>query len=81
MPNNNVEIKAIFEKDAAHTTEHTVTVTSGGNGTASPLLKAVAGAEITLSATPDKSYHLKEWQVNLRQDLQSPTSSPCRTAM
>ena len=45
-------------------TEHTVTVTSGGNGTASASpAKAVAGAEITLSATPDKGYHLKEWQV------------------
>ena len=45
-------------------TEHTVTVTSGGNGTASASpSKAVAGAEITLSATPDKGYHLKEWQV------------------
>ena len=42
----------------------TVTVTSGGNGTASASpSKAVAGAEITLSATPDKGYHLKEWQV------------------
>ena len=45
-------------------TEFTVTVTSGGNGTASASpAKAVAGAEITLSATPDKGYHLKEWQV------------------
>ena len=44
--------------------EYTVTVTSGGNGTASASpSKAVAGAEITLSATPDKGYHLKEWQV------------------
>ncbi|MDB7885612.1 InlB B-repeat-containing protein, partial [Flavonifractor plautii] len=65
MPNNNVEIEAIFEKDAPPTpTEYTVTVTSGGNGTASASpAKAVAGAEITLSATPDKGYHLKEWQV------------------
>ena len=62
MPNNNVEVKAIFEEDTP--TEHTVTVTSGGNGTASASpSKAVAGAEITLSATPDKGYHLKEWQV------------------
>ena len=44
--------------------EFTITVTSGGNGTASASpAKAVAGAEITLSATPDKGYHLKEWQV------------------
>ena len=65
MPNNNVEVKAIFEEDTPPApTEHTVTVTSGGNGTASASpSKAVAGAEITLSATPDKGYHLKEWQV------------------
>ena len=62
MPNDNVEVRAIFEKDAP--TEYTIIVTSGGNGTASASpAKAVAGAEITLSATPDKGYHLKEWQV------------------
>ena len=65
MPDSNVEVKAIFEEDAPPApTEHTVTVTSSGNGTASAFpVKAVAGAEITLSATPDKGYHLKEWQV------------------
>ena len=65
MPDSDVEVKAIFEEDAPPTpTEYTVTVTSGGNGTASASpSKAVAGAEITLSATPDKGYHLKEWQV------------------
>ena len=65
MPDNNVEVKAIFEEDTPPApTEHTVTVTSSGNGTASASpAKAVAGAEITLSATPDKGYHLKEWQV------------------
>ena len=62
MPSANVEVRAIFEKDAP--TEYTIIVTSGGNGTASASpAKAVAGAEITLSATPDKGYHLKEWQV------------------
>ena len=65
MPDSNVEVKAIFEEDAPPApTEYTVTVTSGGNGTASASpAKAVAGAEITLTATPDKGYHLKEWQV------------------
>ena len=65
MPDSNVEVKAIFEEDAPPApTENTVTVTSSGNGTASASpSKAVAGAEITLSATPDKGYHLKEWQV------------------
>ena len=41
-----------------------VTVTSGGNGTASAShVKAVAGTEITLTATPKEGYHFKEWQV------------------
>ena len=42
----------------------TVTVTSGGNGTASAShVKAVAGTEITLTAKPNTGYHFKEWQV------------------
>ena len=44
--------------------EHTVTVTNDGNGTASAShAKAVAGTEITLTATPNTGYHFKEWQV------------------
>ena len=62
MPNDNVGVRAIFEKDAP--TEYTITVTSGGNGTASAShAKAVVDTEITLTATPDKGYHFKEWEV------------------
>ena len=44
--------------------EYTLTVTSGGNGTASTShAKAVAGTEITLTATPNTGYHFKEWEV------------------
>ncbi|MFQ7471369.1 MAG: InlB B-repeat-containing protein [[Ruminococcus] lactaris] len=44
--------------------EYTITVTSGGNGTASTShAKAVAGTEITLTATPNTGYHFKEWEV------------------
>ena len=44
--------------------EYTITVTSGGNGTASTShAKAVAGMEITLTATPNTGYHFKEWEV------------------
>ena len=65
MPDGNVEVKAIFEKDAPPApTEYTVTVTSGGNGTASVShAKAVVGTEITLTATPDTGYRFKEWEV------------------
>ena len=45
-------------------TEHTVTVTTEGGGTASASpAKAAAGTEITLTATPNTGYHFKEWQV------------------
>ena len=64
MPNDNVEVKAIFEEDAPAPAEYTVTVTSGGNGMASASpAKAVAGTEITLTAKPDEGYRFKEWQV------------------
>ena len=65
MPDVNVEVKAIFEKDAPPApTEYTVTVTSGGNGTASVShAKAVVGTEITLTATPNTGYRFKEWEV------------------
>ena len=65
MPDSNVEVKAIFEEDAPPTpTEHTITVITDGNGTASASPdKAVAGTEITLTATPANGYHFKEWQV------------------
>ena len=65
MPDKSVEVKAIFEKDAPPApTEYTVTVTSGGNGTASVShAKAVVGTEITLTATPDTGYRFKEWEV------------------
>ena len=44
--------------------EHTVTVTTAGNGTASAIpAKAVAGVEITLTAKPDTGYRFKEWEV------------------
>lgn len=39
-------------------------MTSGGNGTASAShVKATAGTEIILTATPNTGYHFKEWQV------------------
>ena len=65
MPGSDVEVKAIFEEDTPPTpAEYTVTVISGGNGTASAShAKAVAGTEITLTATPNAGYHFKEWQV------------------
>ena len=65
MPNGNVEVKAIFEEDAPPApTEFTITVKTDGKGTASAShVKAVAGTEITLTATPNTGYHFEEWQV------------------
>ena len=45
-------------------TEYTVTVKDDGNGSASAdHATAAAGAEITLTATPNSGYHFKEWKV------------------
>ena len=56
------ELSITITKDAP--TEHAVTVTTEGGGTASASpAKAVVGAEITLTATPNTGYHFKEWQV------------------
>ena len=56
------ELSITITKDAP--TEHAVTVTTEGGGTASASpAKAVAGTEITLTATPKTGYHFKEWQV------------------
>ena len=65
MPDSDVEVKSIFEKDAPPApTEFTITVKTDGNGTASAsLAKAAAGTEITLTATPNEGYHFNEWQV------------------
>ena len=65
MPDSNVEVKAIFEKDAPPApTEFTITVKTDGNGTASASsTSATAGTEITLTATPNTGYYFKEWQV------------------
>ena len=65
MPDSNVEVRAIFEKDAPPVpTEFTITVKTDGNGTASAShAKAVVGTEIRLTATPKEGYHFKEWQV------------------
>ena len=64
MPNDNVEVKAVFEEDVPAPTEFTITMKTDGNGTASAsLAKAAAGTEITLTATPKEGYHFKEWEV------------------
>ena len=67
MPAGNVEVKAIFEKDATPPpapTYYSITVTRDGSGTASAsLTTAAAGTEITLTAKADAGYHFKQWQV------------------
>ena len=67
MPAGNVEVKAIFEKDATPPpapTEYSVTVTTDGNGTAmADKTSAAAGTVVTLTAKADTGYHFKQWQV------------------
>ena len=67
MPAGNVEVKAIFEKDATPPpapTEYSVKVSTDGNGTAmADKTSAAAGTVVTLSATPKSGYTFKQWQV------------------
>ena len=58
------EIKALWENSVITPTTYTVTVGNDGNGTgtATPST-ATAGTMISLTATPNKGYHFKEWQV------------------
>ena len=67
MPAGNVEVKAIFEKDATPPpapTYYSITVTRDGSGTASAsITTAAAGTEITLTAKADAGYTFKQWQV------------------
>ena len=62
--NGDTEIKALWKDSVILPAEYTVTVKTEGSGTASasPAM-AVAGREITLTATPDTGWHFKEWQV------------------
>ena len=58
------DIKALWENSVITPTTYTVTVKTGGNGTASATPSAAeALTEITLTATPNTGYHFKEWQV------------------
>ena len=67
MPDNNVEVKAIFEEDTPPApTEHTVTVTTDGNGTASADSRRKGCGRY--EHFPERharhtGYHFKEWQV------------------
>ena len=58
------EIKALWENSVITPTTYTVTVSNDGKGTgtATPST-AAAGTMISLTATPNKGYHFKEWQV------------------
>ena len=67
MPVGNVEVKAIFEKDATPPpapTEYSVKVSTDGNGTAmADKTSAAVGTVVTLTATPKSGYTFKQWQV------------------
>lgn len=61
MPAEDVVIKATFTDDP---NIFSITVTSDGNGTASSsVVSAEQGAQISLTATPNAGYQLKQWNV------------------
>ena len=54
----------VAESVSVNHLQFTVTVENDGNGSASAApASAAKGEEITLTATPDSGYHLKEWQT------------------
>ena len=62
MPAGNVTVTATFKDLPAD--NYNITVEINGNGTAnSNTSSAIAGTEITLTATPSGGYQFKEWQV------------------
>ena len=68
--NEHTEIKALWENSVITPTTYTVTVNNDGNGTASANPStAEALTEITLTATPNRGYHFKEWQVESPEEL------------
>ncbi len=53
-----------YDPNAETATEYTVTVQNDGNGTASAApTKAIKGATVTLTATPNSGYEFDSWQV------------------
>lgn len=61
MPAEDVVIKATFTDDP---NIFSITVSSDGNGTASSsVVSAEQGAQISLTATPNAGYQLKQWNV------------------
>jgi hypothetical protein len=69
MPARNVNIEAEFSKIIVPPAEYSITVNAGTGGTAeatiggAPASKATADTEVTLTATPNKGYLLKEWSA------------------
>ena len=62
--NGDIEIKALWKNSVITPSTYTVTVSNDGNGTGTATPSTAAtGTEITLTATPNKGYHFKEWQV------------------
>lgn len=62
--NGDTDIKALWENSVITPITYNVTVKTDGNGTASANPStAEALTEITLTATPNRGYHFKEWQV------------------
>ena len=64
MPENDVSAVATYKDAVAAPTEYAVTVTTGGNGTASANPAAAAeGETVELTATPDSGYEFEKWEV------------------
>lgn len=63
MPASEVEIKAVFSEIPAGSYAVVIKTAEGGSAKASEKT-AIAGTEITLTATPDKGYEFDNWVVS-----------------
>ena len=64
MPEGEVRIKAVFDKDPSATTENTIEVTTDGRGIAvSAPKQAVPGQKVELGEAAHIGYRFKEWRV------------------
>ena len=64
---DDADAEAVYKTDKKlylDTRQYDITISSAGGGTASAnRLRAAAGTQLTLTATPNEGYHFKEWKV------------------
>ncbi|MCL2610178.1 MAG: S8 family serine peptidase [Defluviitaleaceae bacterium] len=80
MPNNYVEIRAIFREIPVTPIPHTILINTFANGTASAdYTSAVEGTYVTITATPGIGYEFERWEVFYGSVALSSDTNPIAT--